>query len=95
MAKYNSFDEIIYVSRNDFQVKIRGQRIETAGVENVIMASSNDITNCLVVKFEHSIIEEDYLIAYITTYNNIDISEIIMKKYCQIYLPQFMIPTQF
>ena len=52
LARYNKRGELVHAGRADFQIKIRGQRVETTEIENTIMRySSENITNCLVTKF--------------------------------------------
>ena len=94
LARYNSRGEIVYVTRNDFQIKIRGQRIEPGEIENVIQASSPlSIRHCLVTKFQKN--DEDYLVAYVQISvlpMEIELKSCIMK-FCKQHLPAYMIPT--
>ena len=76
----------------DFQIKIRGQRVETTEIENTIINYSPDrISNCLVVKAPHN---DDSLIAYIVSSDlAYDISQI--RDHCQRHLRQYMVPSHF
>ncbi|CAF0999081.1 unnamed protein product [Didymodactylos carnosus] len=99
LVKLNEKGEIIFVGRQDFQVKLRGQRIELEEIERVVLRSRSDaIQNCLVTKFTEETTEQEYLIAYIqslssaaeTTESKLE-SEI--REYCQRYLLQYMCPS--
>ncbi|CAF3701599.1 unnamed protein product [Rotaria sordida] len=41
--------ELMFIGRRDFQVKVRGQRIELSAIELVIIQSSPSVINCVVV----------------------------------------------
>jgi long-subunit acyl-CoA synthetase (AMP-forming) len=90
LGKINIHGEIVFVGRIDFQIKLRGQRIELTEIEAVIMRSSLDITNCVVVKFDHENLE--HLVAYVeTTAIEID----ILHDECSKQLPFYMVPSLF
>ena len=92
LARYNVRGELVHVGRADFQIKIRGQRIETAEIENTIMNwSISKISNCLVTKLPDN---DDLLIAYVISNDSeIDIEEI--RAYCSKHLRQYMVPSYF
>lgn len=60
-------EQLIFVGRRDFQVKLRGQRIELSAIESVLMRSSSDVANCIVTKEESA--DQSHLAAYIKTRN--------------------------
>ena len=97
LARYNTRGELVSVGRIDFQVKIRGQRVETTEIESTIMSwQSSDgvkgeIVDCLVLKL---LSNEDSLIAYIVSPNS-ELDTNSIRAYCQKHLRQFMIPTHF
>ncbi|CAF1188610.1 unnamed protein product [Adineta steineri] len=92
LARYNTRGELVHVGRVDFQIKIRGQRVEASEVESVIMAwSPNVITNCLVVKLTQ---EEDLIVAYMVS-NNLKLDIESLRDYCKERLRQYMIPSHF
>ncbi|CAF1985945.1 unnamed protein product [Rotaria magnacalcarata] len=80
---------IHFIGRKDFQVKIRGQRLEIGEIEQIIFNSSLHITNCIIMKYE-----EEYLLAYVEIMENIH-DETMIKDYCQKHLPKYMIPSFF
>ncbi|CAF1608275.1 unnamed protein product, partial [Didymodactylos carnosus] len=97
LAQFSISGELTFSSRRDFQIKLRGQRIEVGEIENVILASLNCISDCVVTKQHDDIIEEDYLIAYIITSNKTMIPELEthVKQFLQLNVPSYMIPSTF
>lgn len=45
LAKYNDYNELVYVSRKDFQIKHQGHRIELGEIE-VVVSSLEGVENC-------------------------------------------------
>ena len=88
LVKIDDRGLIYFVGRKDFQVKLRGQRIEVGEIEQTILHVSSQITNCVVIKYK------EYLIAYIESLLT-DELETKIKNYCQQHLPQYMIPSLF
>ncbi|CAF3542636.1 unnamed protein product [Rotaria socialis] len=106
LVKLNAKGEIVFIGRKDFQIKLRGQRIETGEIESVILkfsTSSIIIQNSLVTKVKDEIREQDYLVAYIQyshpegqqkKLQNGEIEKQI-KDHCEERLPQYMVPSFF
>src|SRR5690349_16879906 len=65
LQKWDVNGNLVYCGRVDYQIKLRGQRIEPAEIEDVIMSASSDIRECLVMKVEGD--EHDYLVAHVAT----------------------------
>ena len=94
--------DIDFVGRKDFQVKIKGFRIETQEIESIIKTNSV-ISNCLVITSKGDLTTE--LIAYIigtnklqnmpdaTICHTIDVKK--LKFEISEWLPEFMIPKCF
>ena len=82
---------LFYGGRNDFQLKLRGQRIEAAEIEIVILNTSTHISNVLVVKviYEH----QEHLVAYLQTKARLDAD--LLREECSKHLPLYMIPSLF
>ncbi|CAF3827398.1 unnamed protein product [Rotaria sp. Silwood1] len=87
--------ELFFIGRRDFQVKLRGQRIELFAIELVILRSSSKIINCVVMKEDSE--DDSYLAAYIQVEQHIDnntfLDEIIVS--CRAQLPSYMIPSKW
>jgi amino acid adenylation domain-containing protein len=86
MVKLNSDKNIIFIGRNDTQVKIRGQRLELSEIEKVIL-SNKTVKECIVIKRED--IGEECLVAYIIGKRK-DKEYIIME--CKKNLRSYMVP---
>ncbi|CAF4204968.1 unnamed protein product, partial [Adineta steineri] len=91
-----STGKIQLLGRNDFQVKVNGQRVELEEIQAVIYQSNSSISNCAVVK----VVERgrDHLIAYIQlnkTSTSVPFDEKLIHTNCQDHLPQYMVPSLF
>ena len=86
--------QLEFLGRRDHQVKIRGQRIELDGIEQVILRFDPKVLNCLVVK--GSIVSEEHLIAYVQCSDNqYSVNESELRSFCQQHLTAFMVPSFF
>ena len=88
---YTCDGNIVYIGRRDFQIKIRGLRVELSEIENKILEIPN-IKNCAVIyKKEQS---TSYLACFYTVNSTIDASTIRteLKKSLPLYMvPKYMI----
>ena len=92
LVRIDSKSGVLYfVGRNDFQVKLRGQRIELSEIENTIMRFSQEIINCIVIKYDHDNVE--HLIAYVQTTLSLNMD--LLRDQCSTCLPLYMIPSLF
>ncbi|CAF1369719.1 unnamed protein product [Adineta steineri] len=86
LVQMDSNGLIHYVGRRDFQVKLRGQRIELQEIiQRLLMLTS--INACVVIKWD-----ENHLIAYVQS-DNINVEQ--LRHRCQSNLPSHMIPSIF
>ena len=87
--------ELIFDGRKDFQIKLRGQRIELSVIESVILQSSSDILSCVVLK--ETTVNDGYLCAYVKIRENADQKNIEdkMMRNTQKQLPSYMIPAKW
>lgn len=92
LARYNSRGELVHAGRVDFQIKIRGQRVETTEIEGTIMQYSPEkISNSLVIKAPQN---DDLLVAYVISNDSaLDTEEI--RSHCKKHLRQYMVPSYF
>lgn len=81
---------LLFLRRNNSQIKLRGFRIETDEIEN-IMLSKKGIKN-VSVRLRNTV-NNAYLAAYYTTANNSQDDG--LKSFLEQYLPYYMIPTFF
>lgn len=87
----NPDGSISFVERIDFQLKIRGQRVEIQEIENRMLMLKQ--IKEVVVKAYDDKNGSKYLVAYYTLNSNIDIEKI--KEYLNKYLTSYMIPSKF
>ncbi|CAF1168864.1 unnamed protein product [Adineta steineri] len=92
LARYNAQGKLFYVGRADFQIKIRGQRVETTEIEKTITNSyPNKISDCVVTKLAQN---DDLLVAYVVSKESeLDTEQI--RNHCNKYLHQYMVPSIF
>ncbi|CAF1115770.1 unnamed protein product [Didymodactylos carnosus] len=91
LGRFNGNGDLVYCGRIDYQVKLRGQRIELNEIESCIMKSSSFVANCVVIKVHDDKTDQDYLAAYIQTESK-DIQNHV-KQYCQSHLSSYMVPS--
>ena len=90
VGKYLDDGNIICLGRSDYQVKLRGLRIELEEIENVIQEYPN-INKCVVIK--NTINNKEFLVCYFTAIKKIETNN--LKQYISNYLPRYMIPSYF
>jgi len=92
LGRYNNEGEVEYFGRNDFQIKIRGYRLELEEIET-ILRTHLAIDEC-VVSVQKDNRNENRLVAYFTSLirvpSNDELKDFLGKK-----LPDFMIPNDF
>lgn len=89
LAKWDDMGELHFISRIDTQIKIRGQRIELAEIQNKMLELKQIKESVVVVKESHN---QKYIVGYYTSNTNVSSNEII--AYLKKYLPNYMIPYQ-
>ena len=85
VVRMNNDGIIHYLGRKDHQVKLHGQRIELAEIEQCLLTTS--ISACAVTKWG-----EDHLVAYVQSST---INQEQLRQHCQSHLPPHMIPSLF
>ena len=88
IGKYNSNGEIEYIGRKDFQVKLRGLRIELPEIEKQLLNIEN-IKNCAVI-YKEQPNNNSYLAAFFTSEKDIDIA--FIRTELSKHLPLYMVP---
>ncbi|HRY52966.1 MAG TPA: non-ribosomal peptide synthetase [Candidatus Portnoybacteria bacterium] len=90
---------IVYLSRADHQVKIRGNRIEPGEINTQLNKCPEIKSSLVVAKKEKDNqgkeTEENYLIAYYVVRKNKKISRDEIKKRLKAILPDYMVPAFF
>ena len=91
LVRYRPDGSLEYIGRNDFQVKIRGLRVELGEIESKLSAYTG-IHKSIVLAKKHTE-EISFLAAYYTSDKELDNNE--LRKYLELYLPDYMIPSVF
>ncbi|CAF1333405.1 unnamed protein product [Adineta ricciae] len=84
--------ELKFVGRKDFQIKLRGQRIELGHIEHTILRFSSFISNCIVMKAMYH--EQEHLVAYVET-TVTAVNEDSLRENCSLTLASYMVPSLF
>ncbi|ORX82208.1 acetyl-CoA synthetase-like protein, partial [Anaeromyces robustus] len=94
LGKWNENGEIIYLGREDFQVKINGQRVELSEIENTIKEMEH-VKDSIIIENLNKETNMKNLISYYICDNNKDVSKTEIKEYLNNRLPKYMIPTYY
>ncbi|OUM58101.1 hypothetical protein PIROE2DRAFT_16713 [Piromyces sp. E2] len=94
LGKWTEEGEIICLGRIDFQVKIRGQRIELSEIENTIN-EINEIDSSLVIDKLSADSNNKYLVCYYIVKEGNEIEGREIRNYLKSKLPNYMIPSYF
>ncbi|ORX77432.1 acetyl-CoA synthetase-like protein [Anaeromyces robustus] len=93
LGKWTPDGRVIHLGRKDFQVKIRGQRIELPEIEQIVKEIKGIDYTVVIDKMKKGS-NEKYLVGYyITKSNNITGEDI--RNYLKTKLPMYMIPSYF
>ncbi|MDI1235346.1 MAG: amino acid adenylation domain-containing protein [bacterium] len=89
-AKWLENGQIDFQGRKDFQLKIRGYRVEAGEIESIVNTYPGIERSIVISKGED---ENQFLIAFIVANKTIDITD--LRKYIDAKLPAFMVPSFF
>jgi amino acid adenylation domain-containing protein len=84
---------LVYLGRKDFQVKIRGNRVELAEVERALASLDLFKETVVVPLADHR--GEQRLVAYLVPRNPTAVSSSALRRYLSDKLPEYMIPSSF
>jgi natural product biosynthesis luciferase-like monooxygenase protein/amino acid adenylation domain-containing protein/non-ribosomal peptide synthase protein (TIGR01720 family) len=87
LGRYLSDGNIEYIGRNDFQVKLRGYRIELSEIEKQIVSFRAIKQSVVLMKGEG---ESAYLAGYYVSEQALDEAEITL--HLRLHLPEYMVP---
>ncbi|ORX82207.1 acetyl-CoA synthetase-like protein, partial [Anaeromyces robustus] len=95
LGKWSENGEIIFVGRNDFQVKINGQRVELSEIENIIKKYPEIIYAVIIYKKNIDNNNNNNLICYYKTNSNKELNENDLKEFVSKQLPSYMCPNYY
>ena len=90
IVRWGSNHELEYIGRTDFQVQIRGFRVEPGEIEE-LLNQYPAIAQAAVTTFGNDISKQ--LVAYYTEKISVDVDT--LRKYLQSKLPDYMVPSIF
>jgi len=99
LGKYASDGNLLYLGRNDNQIKIQGFRVELEEITNFILSSSIEIEDVILVPFTYEKLGESSDLAKIVCFikpkraNTFSIEPI--TRYLKENLPYYMLPSRF
>jgi len=82
------------LGRNDFQVQIRGMRVELTAVEECLR-NLPGVADCIVVAREDGRIREKVLVAYLVAEPGREAELCLIHEHAVRNLPDYMVPSQF
>ena len=95
LGRLRSDGLLYHLGRKDFQLSIRGYRVEAGEIEAVLLAQDN-VKEALVATGKASTgADDDHLIAYIVPFEKPFPSTSILRRAAREKLPAFMVPSDF
>lgn len=94
LARYWSDGAIELLGRTDFQVKIRGMRVELGEIESAL-GQHPSVKEAVVIAAENEL-KENHLVAYVVPNSSLSkISQTELRAYLDPKLPDYMVPSAF
>jgi len=93
LARYLASADMEFLGRSDFQVKLRGYRIELTEVESAL-AEHSSVQQAAVLMREDAQ-KNVQLIAYIVPRHGMDVAANELREYLKNKLPEYMLPAGF
>jgi thioesterase domain-containing protein len=90
LVRWNSAGELAYLGRSDFQIKLRGLRIEPGEIENAALAHPA-VTQAVVLLHRDAGTGSDHLVAYVAG-DGIDVASV--REAVAERVPQYMVPSR-
>jgi amino acid adenylation domain-containing protein len=94
LVRYLANGEIVFLGRQDHQIKIRGFRVELGEIEAAL--STHPVVEQAIVHVQEDILEDKQLVAYFTTQvGSLSPSTGELRNYLRDRLPDYMLPNFF
>lgn len=93
IARYRSDGDLLFLGRNDSQVKLRGYRIELGEIESTL--TRHPQVAAAVVLLRDVIPNEPALVAYLVSQAGSPFTPHEIRAFLRVLLPDYMIPTYF
>ncbi len=88
-GRFNSRGEVVFLGRNDEQVKVNGRRVELGEIEQTLLLIKSIKQASVITKGKNV----NVLAAYIVS--DEELQSIELRKHLSEYLPDYMIPNHF
>lgn len=93
LARYLAIGDLEFLGRKDFQVKLRGYRIELTEIESAL-AEHPSVQQAAVLMQEDAQ-QNGQLVAYIVRRSDMDVTANELRGYLKNKLPEYMLPVGF
>lgn len=93
LARFLADGDIEYLGRTDFQVKLRGQRIELSEIEAVLDRCEGVLQAVVVVREDQP--GDQRLVAYLTLGPGHQLESDSLRRKLKNLLPEYMVPSRF
>lgn len=94
LVKQNSNGQLLYVWRNDSQVKIKWYRIELSWIESLILQNEN-INQCVAVDIKSPFWADEIIVYIVSASKNKEDIERTIRKEMNKLLPDYSRPTKY
>ena len=95
LGRLRSDGLLYHLGRKDFQLSIRGHRVEAGEVEAVLLAQDNVKEALVATRKAATGADDDHLIAYIVPFEKPFPSTPVLRRAAREKLPAFMVPSDF
>ena len=95
LGRLRSDGLLFHLGRKDFQLSIRGYRVEPSEIEAVLLAQDNVKEALVAAGRGHTQAEHDRLVAYIVPFDKPFPSSPVLRRAARQKLPAHMIPSDF
>jgi amino acid adenylation domain-containing protein len=95
LAQYRPDGLLEYVGRQDFQVKIRGNRVEPGGIESVLKEHTAVAQAVVMARDAERLKEQKRLIAYVVPSKKPGPTVSDLRRFVSGRVPEYMVPSAF
>ncbi len=93
LVRYQADGHLVFLGRQDHQVKVRGYRIELGEIE-AVLGQSPDVAECVVTARE-DLAGDRRLAAYCTPAGERPLEASELRSFLAVRLPEYMVPSHF
>ncbi|MBL1078362.1 amino acid adenylation domain-containing protein [Nocardia sp. 2] len=90
LVRWNASGELEYIGRTDFQVKLRGQRVELGEIEAALLAHAS-VSQVAVLVVDA--VTGQQLVAYVVAAQGVPVDSAELIRFAAARLPSYMVPS--